>query len=107
MYVITLSGESYYIIRQEEFITLSGDFFYIIWQQVFYIIRRCYYIIRQLLHYQALLLHYQAVITLTGDYYIIGCNTLRYSDTGAMFRIKYSVVPNEGMIHLSNNQYNI
>ena len=60
MYVISLSGESYYIIRQ----------------QVYYIIRRCYYIIRQLLNYQAFLLHFQAVITLTGDYYIIGGNTL-------------------------------
>ena len=30
-----------------------------------------------LLHYQAIVLHYQAVITLTGDYYIIGCNKRR------------------------------
>ena len=75
MYVITLSGESYYIIRQEEFITLSGEKYYIIRQHVYYIIRRCYYIIRQLLHYQAFSLHYQAVITLTGDYYIIDCNS--------------------------------
>ena len=59
MYVITLSGEIYYTIRQEEFITLS---------------RENYYIVRQLLHYQAFLLHYQSVITLTGDYYVIGCN---------------------------------
>ena len=29
-YVITLSGESYYIIRQEEFITLSVENYYII-----------------------------------------------------------------------------
>ena len=36
MYVITLSGQNYYIIRQ----------------QVYYIIRRCYYIIRQLLQYR-------------------------------------------------------
>ena len=28
--------------------------------------------IRQLLHYLAFLLHYRAVITLSGDYYIIG-----------------------------------
>ena len=28
----------------------------------------------------------------------------RYSDTDAAFRIKYSAVPNEGMVHLSNNQ---
>ena len=74
MYVITLSGESYYIIRQEEFITLSSENYYIIKLQVYYIIRRCYCIIRQLLYYQAFLLHYQAVITLTGDYYIIGSN---------------------------------
>ena len=30
VYVITLSGESYYIIRLEEFITLSGENYYII-----------------------------------------------------------------------------
>ena len=30
VYVITLSGESYYIIRQEEFITLSVENYYII-----------------------------------------------------------------------------
>ena len=30
MYVITLTGESYYIIRQEEFITLTGENYYII-----------------------------------------------------------------------------
>ena len=29
-----------------------------------------------LLHYQSILLHYRAVITLTGDYYIIGCNNV-------------------------------
>ena len=74
MYGITISGKSYYIIRQKEFIILSGENYYIIRQQVYYIIRRCYYIIRQLLYYQAFLLRYQAVIILTGDYYIIGCN---------------------------------
>ena len=58
MYVITLSGDSYYI-RQDQFITLSG--------KSYYIIRCCYCIIRQLLHYLAILLHYQAFITLTGD----------------------------------------
>ena len=31
---------------------------------------------RRLLHYRLILLHYRAVITLPGDYYIIGCNTL-------------------------------
>ena len=30
MFVITLTGESYYIIRQEEFITLTGENYYII-----------------------------------------------------------------------------
>ena len=30
MYVITLTGESYYIIRQEEFITLTDENYYII-----------------------------------------------------------------------------
>ena len=30
MYVITLTGESYYIIRQKEFITLTGENYYII-----------------------------------------------------------------------------
>ena len=34
----TLSGESYYIIRQEEFTTLSDNNYYIIRQQVYYII---------------------------------------------------------------------
>ena len=29
---------------------------------------------RRLLHYRLILLHYRAVITLPGDYYIIGCN---------------------------------
>ena len=60
MYVIALTAERHYIIKQEEFITLSGKHYYIIRQQLYYIIRR--------------LLHYQAVITLIGDYYIIGCN---------------------------------
>ena len=72
MYVITLSGERYYIIKQEEFITLSGE--------NYYIIRWCYYIVMQLLHYQVMLLHCHAVITLSGRcyinmwLYIIGCN---------------------------------
>ena len=73
MYISTLSGESYYIIRQEACITIR--------QKILH------YQGASLLHYQAMLLHYQAVITLsdvfitlsavitlTGDYYIIGCN---------------------------------
>ena len=31
---------------------------------------------RRLLHYRLILLHYRAVITLPGDYYIIGCNSI-------------------------------
>ena len=31
---------------------------------------------RRLLHYRLILLHYRAVITLPGDYYIIGCNSM-------------------------------
>ena len=50
MYVITLLGDSYYIIRQEQFITLSGDV--ITLSGSYYIIRHFYYIIRQLLDYR-------------------------------------------------------
>ena len=53
-YYIIITCESYYIIRQK---------YYIIRQQVYYIIRRCYYIIRRFI--------------ITGDYYIISCNTRR------------------------------
>ena len=34
-----------------------------------------HYRVASLLHYRLILLHYRVVITLTGDYYIIGCNT--------------------------------
>jgi len=66
----------YYIIRrkllhyQAKIITLSGENYYIIRRKLLY------YQAASLLHYQAMLLHYQAVITLTCDYYIIGCNKL-------------------------------
>jgi len=69
MYVITLSGENDYIIKQ----------------QVYYIIRWCYYVIRH------------AVITLSGDYYIIGCtNTDEHADPdmfGASARAKPNAAP--------------
>jgi len=35
MYVITLSGENYYIFRQEQFITLSSESYYIFRQEQF------------------------------------------------------------------------
>ena len=76
IYVITLSGESYYITRQEEFITQIRP-------------KLLQYQVAIFLHYQAMLLHYQSVITLsgvfttlTGDYYILGCiSTLMFSST--------------------------
>ena len=62
--------------------------YYIIRQKLLhYQARAVYYVIIQTLHSQAAsllryqatnLLHYQAVITLTGDYYIIGCNTRQF-----------------------------
>ena len=61
MYVITLSGDGYYIIRQEQFITLSGDSYCIIRQEWFItIVGESYYIIRQ-----------EQVITLSGKHYYI------------------------------------
>ena len=71
MYVITLSGESYYIIRQKvlhyqaKIITLSGEGYYIIRQKLLH------YEAASVLHFRVMLLHYQAVITLAG-----GFNTL-------------------------------
>ena len=59
MYVITLSGECYYIIRQEEFITLSGKTYYIIRQQVYYIIGWFYYIIIGSCYINKRVLHYR------------------------------------------------
>ena len=39
-----------------------------------------------LLHYQAMLLHYQTVVTLTGDFYSIGCNArVLFLDNVVMF----------------------
>ena len=35
---------------------------------------------KRLLHYRLILLHYRAVITLPGDYYIIGCNSCGYAE---------------------------
>ena len=74
MYVITLLGEMYYSIRQEELInyqakiiTLSGSKFIALSGDDIALSGN-YYIIRRFL------LYYQAVITLTGDYYITGCN---------------------------------
>ena len=66
MYVITLSCEIYYIIMQEECITLSGKIItlsgstFITLSGDVITLSGSYYIIRQLL---------------TGDYYIIDCNS--------------------------------
>ena len=48
--------------------------YYIIRQKLLYQAASSLHYQAMLLHYQAFLLHYQAVITLTNDYYIIGCN---------------------------------
>ena len=53
-----LTGESYYIVRQEEFITLSG-------KNITLSSSKCITLSGD-------------VITLTGDYYIIGCNRRVY-----------------------------
>ena len=54
---------------QAKVITISGKRSLLHYQAKLF-----HYQAASLLHYRVMLLHYQAVITLTGDYYIIGCN---------------------------------
>ena len=59
----------YYIIRRKLLHYQARGVYYINGRKLLH------YRVARLLHYRSILLHYRAVITLTGDYYIIGCST--------------------------------
>ena len=65
----------YYIIRRKLLCYQARGVYYIIGRKLLH------YQAARLLHYLVILLHYQAVITLTGDYNIIGCNTRQTDKT--------------------------